>query len=94
LVELLKIADKYGVPRLKEACERQLVRRVSVAATVELLMVADRHGAARLKRRCFGAVSANLAEVVAQPAWRRLEEGCPVLLAEVWRLLYLERNGQ
>lgn len=91
-IELYKISDKYCVHRLKQICEIQLLKLISVESTVELLILGYMHNSNKLKRKCFKSLAENLPLIISQPAWNHLEKNYPALLAEAFRVLYLKQN--
>ena len=69
---LLAAADRYGVDRVKLACEDRLHDGVSVDTVATTLALAEQHGCYRLKAKCVELIAANLEAVMATDGYKNL----------------------
>eukprot|EP00727_Mastigamoeba_balamuthi_P002118 m51a1_g11903 hypothetical protein (537) ;mRNA; f:623166-624962 len=76
--ELLELADRYMLPRLKRRCEDELAAAVDTDNAASLLIVADKYRCARLRKEAMAYIARNHAAVIQTPAFRELPQ--PVLL--------------
>ncbi|KAL8093487.1 BTB/POZ and MATH domain-containing protein 3-like isoform X2 [Apium graveolens] len=60
LQNLLAVADRFGLDRLKHLCESKLCEEVSVDTVATTLSLADQHGCSQLKAVCLKFAAANL----------------------------------
>ena len=89
-IELFKISDKYCVYKLKNLCEMKLISDINNKNLINLLIISHLHNSKRLKQGCFDYLAKNLDIVVKQKRkLNYLEINYPNLLAEAFRLLYL-----
>ena len=91
-IEVFKISDKYGVYRLKQICELELIKLINCDTTVELLILSYLHNSIKLKKQCFNYLTQNVSLIIAQSSWMHLERNYPTLLAEAFRVLYFKQN--
>ncbi|XP_076895028.1 BTB/POZ and MATH domain-containing protein 3-like [Bidens hawaiensis] len=81
--QLLPVADRFGVQRLKDLCEAKLSEEVNVDTVATALCFADKHHCPQLKFICLKFASENLEEVMKTQGFKYLTEACPLLLSEL-----------
>jgi speckle-type POZ protein len=82
---LLVAADKYGMEKLKLACEEALCPRVDMGSLAAMLTLADRHGCPVLKDACIQFLSrdGNLGSFASTDGFQRLMKDCPSAAEEI-----------
>jgi speckle-type POZ protein len=80
---LLAAADRYGIDRLKLACEDRLFDGVSVDTAATTLALAEQHGCCHLKARCVELIAANLEAVMATEGYKHLTASCPSVMDDL-----------
>ncbi|PNT78341.1 BTB/POZ and MATH domain-containing protein 1 [Brachypodium distachyon] len=83
---LMEAADRYGMERLKLACEDTLCRHVGAGTGATTLALAEQHGCHRLKEACFEFLLKSpdaLCSVMATDDFDHLSRSCPSLLKEL-----------
>jgi len=93
--QLLAVADKYQVERLRQLCEVELAGSLTIASAADRLALADLHTAEQLREECVEFVARN-AEVLSTPGWARLSEsGSNIgLVGEVLASACGKRSGE
>ncbi|XP_046984023.1 BTB/POZ and MATH domain-containing protein 3-like [Schistocerca americana] len=86
--QLLAAADKYGVSRLKEECERQVAAQLTVETAAAAAVLAVRHSCSDLRRAAIEFIKTRTHEVMATQGWADAMRKQPEDLIEVSRLLY------
>ncbi|XP_046983169.1 protein roadkill-like [Schistocerca americana] len=86
--QLLAAADKYGVSRLKEECERQVAAQLTVETAAAAAVLAVRHSCSDLKHAALAFIKTCPFEVMATQGWADAMLHQPKDLIEVSRLLY------
>ena len=81
--ELLQIADKYGVPPLKELCEEILSESLTVTNVIDLGILADKMEANELIKRIVKFVKRNLNAIFEHDDIRRLPK---TILYDLYKL--------
>ncbi|KAK3909231.1 Speckle-type POZ protein B [Frankliniella fusca] len=81
--DLLAVADRYALPRLKALCEEELARSVSDDNALDVLLTADLHSARELRLAALQCISSNIHKVLGTAAWRELVSLRPHLLEQV-----------
>lgn len=82
-VDLLAVADRYALPRLKALCEEELARSVSHDNALDVLLTADLHSAKELRCAALQCVCSNIHKVLGSDAWKELVRLRPHLLHQV-----------
>lgn len=85
--ELLVVADKYDVERLKNACEVALGASLSESSVPRLLVIAERHRCSKLKASALSYLTLNPAQILATPDWKIIEENHPSIIVEALRAM-------
>ncbi|UYV69649.1 SPOPL [Cordylochernes scorpioides] len=80
---LLSVADRYGLERLKNMCERSLILHLTVENSAEILVLADSHSAERLKDFCMDFIKAHSSLVISTEGWKSSLALRPQLVAEI-----------
>uniref|UniRef100_A0A0A9VYY5 BTB and MATH domain-containing protein 43 n=1 Tax=Lygus hesperus TaxID=30085 RepID=A0A0A9VYY5_LYGHE len=80
--ELLALADKYDMNKLKVICETSLSAEISVSNAVKTLKLADLHGASSLKSRSLEFIKTCVPQIAASEDWQSLLND-PKLCGEV-----------
>ncbi|XP_049769444.1 speckle-type POZ protein-like [Schistocerca cancellata] len=86
--QLLAAADKYGVSRLKEECERQVAAQLTVETAAAAAVLAVRHSCSDLRRAAIEFIKNRTHEVMATQGWTDAMLHQPKDLVKVSRLLY------
>lgn len=73
-VDLLVAADKYQMENLKNLCESELVKQLSVDGAVRILKLADKHCAKKLKKLTIGYIVENRIDIFDQAEFRGLRK--------------------
>jgi len=85
--ELLVVADKYDVERLKNACESALSGSLTTSNVPRLLVIADRHRCSKLKAGALAYLTANPSQILASSDWKMVETNHPSLVADALRTM-------
>lgn len=88
--QLLVAADKYCMPDLKEQCEQQLVRDLSLKNVVANSLLAVRHSCPNLKKTVGQFLRANITRVMETAGWEKAVTDNPEEFLEVCRLVATE----
>ncbi|PNT64047.1 hypothetical protein BRADI_4g23820v3 [Brachypodium distachyon] len=82
---LLVVADRYGVERLKLICERKLCNHIGSDTVATSLALAEQRGCSGLKEACFEflASPSNLEARVASDGYKHLKSTCPTVIKEL-----------
>ncbi|XP_066375175.1 BTB/POZ and MATH domain-containing protein 2-like [Miscanthus floridulus] len=89
---LLAAADRYGIDRLKLACEDRLHDGVSVDTVATTLALAEQHGCYRLKAKCVELIAANLEAVMATDGYKHLTASCPSVMDDLLMAVHGRKN--
>ena len=81
--ELLYFADKCGIEELKQVCEQELRKRLTVSNAVPLFALSARLQTQELKRHVVLFISQNQAAVFKKPEWIDLIKSQPELMTEI-----------
>ncbi|KAH9363686.1 hypothetical protein HPB48_022222 [Haemaphysalis longicornis] len=82
---LLVVADKYALQRLKEMCEERLCFDLSIDTAAERLAFADMHNADQLKTRAIDFITGHILPVMETEGWKRVSQKQPHLIVEVFQ---------
>lgn len=82
-LELLMVADKYDLPRLKLTCEDVLLKKLDVPTASTSLAHADLYHALQLKKHVLEFITNHFFEVIAVDGFREWATDNPVLVAEI-----------
>lgn len=82
---LLVVADKYALQRLKEMCEERLCFDLSTDTAAERLAFADMHNADQLKTRAIDFITGHILPVMESEGWKRVSQKQPHLIVEVFQ---------
>ncbi|XP_013105716.1 speckle-type POZ protein [Stomoxys calcitrans] len=80
--DLLPVADKYALHKLKIMCEFVLHRDLRVDTAIETLILADRHGAAQLREQALSVIKENISAIIKTDAWQNICQ-YPHLVTEI-----------
>ncbi|CAB3980620.1 roadkill isoform X3 [Paramuricea clavata] len=90
--ELLAIADKYAIDRLKTMCEESLCNSLSTDNVCSILILADLHSANNLKEYAVDFVNSHAVAVTNSPGWKTLVSNHSHLLAEAFKVLATQQG--
>ena len=62
-MEILCVAERFGVDRLKKVCENIMIDAINVVSASTILLAADGHNAGNLRDRCLRFIMDNFDEV-------------------------------
>ncbi|XP_063675200.1 speckle-type POZ protein homolog [Bolinopsis microptera] len=91
VTDLLIIADKYLISRLKRRCEEVMIEYMQVHNIAELAELATKHGCQLLKNKLVNFIKDNREELSYDEDLKDILIGDPDML---WRLSILERKGK
>jgi len=91
-LEILTVADKYDLPRLKRECESLLLSRLSVTTAPSTLCQADMYHAVQLKYLVLDFIVSHFYEVIAMEDFKDWSIENPQLVAEIHEALSV-KNG-
>jgi speckle-type POZ protein len=81
--ELLAAAEKYKIDELKEICEHQLIKILTIENALDHFLLADKHRAATLRKAAKEILVENIKKVLANHDWDQKLRDQPVLMAEI-----------
>jgi len=81
-LELLTVADKYLLRRLKTLCEKYLVHRITVENVIEVINISDLHGANYLKESALDFMLGNRERIIETQDITRMSKN---LLIELYK---------
>lgn len=81
--DLLVAADKYQLNRLKNLCEDELIKKITVEYAAELLVYADRYNAVQLKMEISEFIQNKLRDVVHTKGYKTYKKTHGELFVEV-----------
>ena len=90
-MELIGLADAYGIEGLKKLCENTLVHNVTLENVCQTLVIAHRFSAIELKKFCMAYIVKHFDLINNTPAFESLEE-VPNLLIEITRAVFAKRD--
>lgn len=70
-MELLEVAEKYQVERLKHVCEAFIVKEINIGNAAKILIYADKYNATQLKQVCLEFIKNNLQKVVKTEGFKK-----------------------
>jgi len=82
--ELLVIADKYGVSKLKKACENVISKHLTNSTVTDILLFADTNDAAFLKDTCLNYIITNMRQIISLPTWLSFVSENPSLISDLF----------
>lgn len=88
--ELLVIADKYDIKKLKNYCEEELCRQINLDNIWTLLEISDNCQAENLKHDSMKFITENKKEVIERPEFLRISSEKPHLFVDIFK--YLSSN--
>ena len=95
--DLLIVANKYDLERLKFMCEEFLCSKITRENAVSMLILADQHNADCLKAYAINFISANASYFLTTPSiWEKsisLLSGSPLLIVEVNRAIFASKES-
>ncbi|KAJ1693289.1 hypothetical protein LUZ63_009987 [Rhynchospora breviuscula] len=83
--QLLAVADRFGLDRMKSTCEFLLCRDLDVERLSSALVLAEQHNCKQLKAASLKYVTSQriLIPVMATDGFKHLVESCPWMLQEI-----------
>ena len=81
--DLLDVADKYGLPGLKEMSEAALCANMNIGNTLDMLVLADHYNASTLRSVGLKFVGGNVKEIVKQEGWRKKLKNYPEIISDI-----------
>ncbi|XP_035210580.1 speckle-type POZ protein B-like isoform X2 [Stegodyphus dumicola] len=89
--DLLAVAEKYSLERLKAMCEEELYKNITVDSVANLLVLADFHNAGQLKSHAIDFIIMHAVKVIETPGWKIMAQARPQLVAEAYRALATQK---
>lgn len=80
-LDLFPLADEYLLDDLKEICERELLKTISVDNVAALFCAADQYQAKTLRHFCLNFIAVNLNQLVTHPSFKEIQD--PMQLHEI-----------
>lgn len=80
---LLRVADRFEVPTLVEACAEAIVPRLDTENAAEFLQEANALGCEKVRESCFAFVIEHLADVQVTEGFKRLAKNHPDLVLQI-----------
>lgn len=93
LIELMAVAQKYQMERLKAMCQESIANKLSTSNAINILAHADFYEAKELKKRVINFIKSHKHLQTSQD-FRELEETNPKLFIEVLKKLLLIANSE
>ncbi|KAI1708255.1 BTB/POZ domain-containing protein [Ditylenchus destructor] len=91
-LELLALADKYGIIPLKETCEDYLASTLTTANVLQAATLADRNSAAKLKQACVNRLAIDGRAALRSQEWENLKRYNKSLADELLELLIKDHS--
>jgi len=85
--EILQAANMYGLEKLKQLCEDNLVQDLTLNNLCERLRLADSYNAHKIRRRALAMFQRNRTQILESRDWIELEQEVPKLAAAVLKEL-------
>lgn len=82
-LDLFVVADKYGLEKLREICEKTIIANLNADSVVDALLLAKRHDREELLSQSKTVFTANIDVVQRSREKREKLEQCPSLLFEL-----------
>ncbi|XP_074599010.1 speckle-type POZ protein B-like [Brevipalpus obovatus] len=90
--DLLIVAEKYDLPRLKRLCEQHLATKLSYDTSGNILALADICNSIELKEKALDFVIANPSKVIHSESWDNHLKKRPFIFKEAFELLARKRT--
>jgi speckle-type POZ protein len=90
--ELLAVADKYALERLKVMCEEALCNSLNIDNVSDVFALADLHSAEQLKMHAIDFINSHATDVMDTGGWKDLVLNHPHLVAEAFRALASQQS--
>ena len=71
--QLLPVAEEYGLVRLRQLCEKELIESLTSKTVINMLIYAVDHNAPNLKKTCIEFIVHNAAAVKRSEGWDKLQ---------------------
>jgi len=86
--DLLAVADKYDLRRLKLMCEEALYAKISTENAADILILADLHSAERLKVQAVNFITIHAIDMIKTQVWKNIMIAKhPTLISEIFQAL-------
>ncbi len=85
--EILALAEKYAVQKLKELCEQRLALTLDQKNICDVVGFADTYNALILKNACIQFLAQNHKEILKSADWKKLKKDQPALANELLELV-------
>ncbi|XP_044010141.1 speckle-type POZ protein-like B [Aphidius gifuensis] len=82
-MELLAVAEKYQVDRLKKICEEIICGTINSDNVSSMLIFSDKYNVEKLKKKCLEFIKTNLQAVLSKEAYRDLKKKHPGVFLSV-----------
>ncbi|XP_058803698.1 speckle-type POZ protein-like [Phymastichus coffea] len=92
VIDLFKAADKYELMKLKNICEEELCRSISVNNVIALLQLADLHSAENLKKEAIELIAVQGKDIIDRPDFDVLINFNTKLLKQVFQGIFATRS--
>lgn len=79
-MDVLAVADRYALPRLKAMCEEELACTLHADNALEVLITADLHNARVLREAALQCVCAHVHRLLGSEDWLAVTRAHPHLL--------------
>lgn len=94
LKDILAVADKYMLQRLKALCEEALYEALTVENSVEHLLLADLHHGNQLKNAIMDFIILNMSDVIKTDTYMSMKLTLPQLICEIFERLAEQKEKQ
>lgn len=94
LKDILAVADKYMLQRLKALCEEALYEALTVENSVEHLLLADLHHGNQLKNATMDFIILNMSDVIKTDSYMSMKLTLPQLICEIFERLAAQKDKQ
>jgi len=85
--DLLIVADRFNLARLKMMCEDNMAEKISLANVANFLTCSDMANAAKLKAACLDFVANNPCDVIGNDSWSKHLNKRPLLYKDAFEVL-------
>lgn len=85
--DLLIVADRFNLGKLKMLCEDHLVEKINLKDVGAFLTYADMSNASKLKSACLDFVANNSSDVITNEGWNKHLNKRPLLFKEAFECL-------
>lgn len=81
--DLLALAEKYGMIKLKDICEGNLCTAINTGNACQMLIFADTYRAQRVRDAAIKFISENHGQLLDTMEWKTMKESNPLLASDI-----------